>query len=426
VSPIAVHAGSKLRGAKNALGFGVPVGASALVSYLAKRVASELLENWFSSADHWVAKGATWMLGAAWKMLAETTSPAISGPGFDSEIRVMAVIGASVALPLLLLGVIQAVVRQDGGGLLRTLIVRLPMALLFTGLAVQLVSLGLAWTDQASDALLATGSNATQHLFFVLQVDMVGIGATGIGEFAGALVLVVSCLVAFTLWVELAVRSAGVAAATLFLPLSLAGLVWPVTAHWARRLGETLAGLILMKLVMAAVLALAAGAIAGDDAGISGAVEGLALLLIAAFAPFAVMRLLPMIETGAATSLEGVSRRAITRPVGGAAWSIGEAAGALPEKGRSTVTAMKDHLAQRSGSGGPGAGGGEVGSDHLPAAPHAVVSGSAAGAESQQDTFNTRAPGGGGGAASSGPAPGPAHSSAGARTTPAGGGDSGG
>ena len=80
-------------------------------------------------------------------------------------------------------------------------------------------------------------------------------------------------IVAFVLWVELAVRSAAVAAATLFLPLALAGLAWPATTHWARRLGETLAALVLMKLVIAGVLSLAATAI-GSHSGIPGSSKG--------------------------------------------------------------------------------------------------------------------------------------------------------
>ncbi|HEV8064879.1 MAG TPA: hypothetical protein VGP46_08615 [Acidimicrobiales bacterium] len=386
MSPIAAHAGSTHRGGKTVLSLGGPLGLGGLAAYLAKRVAGDLLRSWFTAVDRWVARGSTWMIGAAWKMLAETTSPTISGPAFDSELRVMAVIGASAVLPLLLLGVIQAVVRQDGGGLLRTLIVRLPISLLFTGLAINVVSLGLAWTDQASQALLDTGAKSSEHLFTVLKVSLDGMAATGVGAFGGVLLLVLACLIAFSIWLELAVRAAGVALASLFLPLSLAGLVWPVTSHWARRLGETIAGLILMKLAMAAVLALAAGAIAGDHAGVSGVVEGLALLLIAALAPFAVMRLLPMIEAGAATSLEGVSRRAIANPVGGAAWSIGEAGGALPAKGHSLAAVIGDHLADSGGVDG------KPSTDHVADSPPAtVLHGSAAGAGRQQELLDAQA-----------------------------------
>ena len=122
--------------------------------------------------------------------------------------------------------------------------------------------------------------------------------------------MLAAAIVAFVLWLELAVRSAAIAAAALFLPLALAGFAWPATAHWARRLGETLAALVLSKLVIAAVLALAAGLL-GSSSGLAGVVEGIALLAVAAFAPFALLKLVPAIEAGAAAHLEGLGRRPV-------------------------------------------------------------------------------------------------------------------
>ena len=119
----------------------------------------------------------------------------------------------------------------------------------------------------------------------------------GLAAFGGFLVVLSAAVVAFVLWLELAVRSAAIAAASLFLPLALVGLAWPATSHWARRLGETLAALVLSKLVIAAVLALAAGLLVSSS-GVAGVVEGVALLAVAAFAPFALLKLVPVVEAG--------------------------------------------------------------------------------------------------------------------------------
>jgi uncharacterized membrane protein YgcG len=218
----------------------------------------------------------------------------------------MILIGAGAILPLLGLAVIQAIAQQDPSGLLRTTLLRLPMALLLTGVVIELVSLGLTFTDQASLALLNTGGNAVGRVFAHLEEAVLPTGPVGQGLFGfGELVLVVLvAVVGFVLWLELAVRSAAVAVAALFLPLALSGLVWPATSHWARRLGETLAGLVLMKLVMAAVLALAGGALAADAGGVSSVVEGVALLGLTVTSPFVLFRLIPMIEAGAVSHLE--------------------------------------------------------------------------------------------------------------------------
>ena len=184
------------------------------------------------------------------------------------------------------------------------------------------------------------------------------------------MVVLAAAIVSFVLWLELAVRSAAIAAASLFLPLALAGLAWPATAHWARRLGETLAALVLSKLVIAAVLALAAGLL-GSSSGLAGVVEGIALLAIAGFAPFALLKLVPAIEAGATAHFEGLGRRSVHAAErlgsGVAKWEIagveeiGSLAGAAvggSSAGGSPGAAPAAQAAASAAGGPSGAGGG--------------------------------------------------------------------
>ncbi len=121
--------------------------------------------------------------------------------------------------------------------------------------------------------------------------------------------LLVACA-AFVLWLELLVRAAAVYVAVLFLPLALASLVWPAISHWCRRLVDTLVALVLAKFVIVAILSLAAGALAsGTGTGFASVLGGAALLLLAAFAPFTLLRLVPMVEAGAVHQLEGARHR---------------------------------------------------------------------------------------------------------------------
>jgi len=81
-------------------------------------------------------------------------------------------------------------------------------------------------------------------------------------------------------------------------------------AHWCRRLVDTLAALILSKFVIVAVLSLAASALAsGTQQGFASVLGGGALLLLATFTPFTLLRLLPAIEAGAVHQLEGAHTR---------------------------------------------------------------------------------------------------------------------
>ncbi len=282
------------------------VGGTGLVGSLAKA----LLGGFFHDLLVWVANGAASLVGVLGNVLSASTEPVLTGSAFRSEFEVMAVLSAGVALPLLAVGAIQAIIRQEPGGLLRSALVRLPLALLFTGVSVQLVALGLAATDQASVMVLGAAGDPTHRLLLGLVTGLEQTGGPGLAAFGAFLVVLTAAVVAFVLWLELAVRSAAIAAASLFLPLALVGLAWPATSHWARRLGETLAALVLSKLVIASVLALAAGLL-GSSSGVAGVVEGAALLAVAAFAPFALLKLVPAVEAGAVAHLEGLGQRPV-------------------------------------------------------------------------------------------------------------------
>jgi hypothetical protein len=347
----------------------VPAGLLPNPSSLLKQLAADLIAGFFRTVTRWVASGTIWLLSEAWHFMSATTEPVLSGTAFGAEYHVMVLIGLGTVAPLLGVAVIQAIARQDASGLLRTALLRLPMALLLTGVVIELVSVGLRFTDQASVALLNTGGDPAARAFARIETALTAASPGGFG-FGELLLIVVVAIVGFMLWVELAVRSAAVAVATLFLPLALAGLVWPATSHWARRLGETLAGLVLMKLVMAAVLALAGGALAAGAGGISSVIEGLALLALATFSPFVLFRLIPIVESGAVAHLEGARP---AQQLKSQAWSLasGQLGGPAPSGSgsvpswRAAMDRLPDPSSSLSGddpSGGTGAAGGGVAS----------------------------------------------------------------
>ena len=210
--------------------------------------------------------------------------------------------------------------------LLRSVLVNVPLAILLTAVSVTLVQIGLAVTDSMCAAV--SGRGGTRHR--PLHVDR-GCrparrretargqpGAPGFVLFLGGIAVVVGAVL---VWMELLLRSAAVYVAVLFLPLALAGLAWPAISHWSRRLADTLAALVLSKLVIVAVLSLAVGALAGGtgstpsgasgpSTGFASVLGGAALLLLAGLAPWSLFRLLPFLEAGAVGHLEGLSQRA--------------------------------------------------------------------------------------------------------------------
>ena len=104
----------------------------------------------------------------------------------------------------------------------------------------------------------------------------------------------------------------------------------------ATGLVETVAALVLSKFVIVAVLSLAVGALGTSDGSISSELAGGALLLLAGFAPFTLLRLVPMMESGAVQQLEGVRHRvqqnALAGPRSAVAFALGHGpSAALPE-----------------------------------------------------------------------------------------------
>ena len=277
---------------------GLPIGIGSIFSGITKSLAT------------WVASGAGQLVAGVGSVLTATTEPPL-GANFDAELSLVAHLGAALVPILLVLAAIEAIVRQDLSLLMRAMFLRAPVALLGSGLAVEAVVLWIGATDALSRSVVALAGSPASGFVAGLSASLVQPGVTmQASGFELVILAGILAVVALMLWIELAVRGAAIAIALLFVPLALAGVVFPATAHWARRLGETLFALVLSKFVIACVLSLAAASI-GAPSGASGLVEGVALLLLAVLAPFAVLRLIPMAESGALGSLEGVGRRGL-------------------------------------------------------------------------------------------------------------------
>jgi hypothetical protein len=292
--------------------------AVTAVGSIGGSVAAAGIDAVLSGLSQWVASGAEWLLSQIGSVLISTTTVDVGATWFRTHYGVMMALAAIVVLPLLLVSTIQAVVKQSAGQLIRTFFVQLPLALLLGLVAIQIVILCLSATDAlCTEVAGGSGSDVTALLTGMTKGLVIAVGDPTTASFVLLLVGLLVAAAAFVLWLELLVRAAAVYVAVLFLPLALAALVWPAISHWCRRLVETLTALILSKFVIVATLSLAAGAVssgtATDGSGASGfasVLAGGALLVLATFVPFSILRLIPMIEAGAVGHLEGVRQRA--------------------------------------------------------------------------------------------------------------------
>jgi type IV secretion system protein TrbL len=191
-----------------------------------------------------------------------------------------------------------------------------------TFVAIHLTQMLLAITDDLSAAVSdSVGGDATRFLEGGAGSVAAALGGVtgGFLMFFGALLVVIAGLL---LWIQLLIRSAAIYVCVFFLPLVLAGLVWPATARWTKRLVETLIALILSKFVIVAIISLAVAAMGrplseSGGGGVGTVVGGASLLLLAAFSPFALFKLIPLAEASSIGHLEGMERRPANAMQGG-------------------------------------------------------------------------------------------------------------
>jgi hypothetical protein len=259
-----------------------------------------------SAVGVWVVVGAKTAVSETAKLIDHTTTPQLQTTWFSSTYWRMAGIAAVLTLPFLFAAAVQAVLRSDLALLARAALGYLPLAVLSVSIAAPVTMLLLAASDQMSAIVSsAAGGNAARALVEIGG----GIGALSTYDRSAFLAFLLGLLLAggaLALWLELLVREAAVYVVVLMLPLAFAALVWPARRVWAMRAVELLVALILAKFAIVAVLTLAAAGLGHKFlSGPNAVLSGLTLVTLAAFAPWALLRLLPMAEvaSGAAGSL---------------------------------------------------------------------------------------------------------------------------
>lgn len=307
-----------------------------------------LVDGLLALLGRWLLDGASWLLGHASSALGDSVAPQLASSWFLAHLRSVETLGEAVAAPLFLIAVLHVICLGDLAGMVRLVLLRLPLSALGAVACVQLVSLTLAATDAAS-ALVAGGRFGAGSVLGELSHRLASDGGAWPSAVA-VLIGILTIAAALLLWLELVVRSAAITAGTLFLPLALAATIWPASAGVARRLGETIAALVLSKLVVVGVLAVGISAVAAGSGGLGGVIGGIALVLLATLCPFVILRLIPLVDSPALASLEGIGRRAARR-----AWAIVEGVRLLGQ--RDDIDATYDYINSLPGPEGSWAGG---------------------------------------------------------------------
>ena len=233
---------------------------------------------------------------------------------------------------------------------------RAVLAWLLTG---TVATAALAASDQVARFIVTAefGSQAGFARKLGAVVDWSGVGTPALQvATAGALLLVfglIGILLIVVLWFELLLRNAAIAILVATSPIAAAGQVSDATKAWWSRTVAATVQLMILKPVIALVFAVGFG-MAGDSAGVTGILQGLLVLGLAAFAWPVIARFFTFATIQAADSglgaLLGLAAGTIASRGGGGT------AGVPPDQlGRDTEARVM------GGGGGSGADGGATG-----------------------------------------------------------------
>jgi hypothetical protein len=267
----------------------------------------------------WTLGGAKYALRETAVVLGDTSSPQLESTWFSSTYWRVAGIAVLLTLPFLFAAAVHALLRSDLALLLRAAFGYLPLAMLAVSIAAPVTMLLLAASDQLS-AIVSSATGNASNRFVSFSVGALGELTVAAGPFMAFFLCLFVVAGAVVLWIELLMREAAVYVIVLMLPLAFAGMVWPARRIWAIRAVELLVALVMSKFAIVAVLSLGGAAlVSGTSASshsVTAALAGAVLLIMGAFTPWALLRLLPLAEV-AATAAGSLSRETRAHAHGG-------------------------------------------------------------------------------------------------------------
>ena len=283
----------------------------------------------------WFASGLRLLLDGLVHAARVTTRIDLEADWFVARFTEVLQVGGTLMLPLFLAAMIRGLL-VDRAELGRA-VMMLPAAALVTVIALPAAQLFIVTIDKLSAGYQSTLGTSVEEFVTLLGAAAAPLAAPATAASSGAtvpagafgfvLIGLFLTFTAFVVWLELVLRQAGVYLLALFLPLAFAGLVWTPTRGWLARMAQAFAALVVSKFVIVVILSTATAALnamAADWVGGGEAADigrgtvleqlsllalGVALLGLAAFAPYTVWRLIPMAGATANGVFEGVLRR---------------------------------------------------------------------------------------------------------------------
>ncbi len=288
------------------------------------KVARAVAGDAFESIAHRFGQLADSAINWLWHQISVATAVKLDGPGLTTQLKMLLIITAVVAVGLFALQLIASALRRDLSGLARGLR-GLVIAFIGGGASIAVTNELLAATDSLAEGIVRVATGGT--------IDQMGRALLATGAIqsatpnpAGVLLLSLFAMVAtVVVWAALMVRKVLIVVSAVFAPLAFAGSIADFTASWTRRWIETMIALIVSKVVLVIMFVVglevllggAGQAGSGVTQSVTQVVSGLLVLLVAGTAPLLALKLVHWsgnqfqhVHALAATSTGGVQRAA--------------------------------------------------------------------------------------------------------------------
>jgi type IV secretion system protein TrbL len=264
----------------------------SVVGSVGSHVAGSVFEEVAKAFGDAAAKVTEWM----WTVIAQTTTVDLSGGWFRSTLGITATLAGVVILAIFVLELIKAVLRREPGALARA-VVGIGGGVLGAAASIAVVEALLAATDELADGVVHTaGLGSLAKLGSVIAPTS---AIAGTHEPALILVLALGYLIAsFFVWAMFVIRKAMIIVAAVFAPVAFSGAAARATSGWVRRWVEFTLAMIFSKLVVVIIFTLAISLVGSPGSGLAAVgslFSGLAMLVVACFAPWMLLKLVHFI-----------------------------------------------------------------------------------------------------------------------------------
>lgn len=272
-----------------------------------------------------LAQAAAWLFTQMWSVLDSTTFVDLNRPGYVSVYNL--VFGLAIVLMLIFfcLQLLTGLIRHEPGTLARAA-VGLGKSVLGSFLVVGLTATLLEITDKLSVGIV----QATGHTMAGMGDRIAGLtdalsgfvsSEPGTGVILTIILGGLAVAAALVVWFSLLIRKALLLVAVVFAPIAMAGFSWDATRGWFGRWASFVVALCCSKLVLVVVFLLAVNQtdapIDKGLASVSEPIAGIALLLVAAFAPYLAYKFISFIgfDISHAMASEQEAKSALTHPM---------------------------------------------------------------------------------------------------------------